>query len=79
MWQHKSKSHFITTKVADIDKCSLVAPKAALIFASFIVMPILASLNLIYIDATAVVADASNFPMLFALVSKLAFVKGCEH
>jgi len=55
MWQQIFKSHRITTKVAAADKCSLAAFKAALVFISIIVMPIVASLNLIYV---VVVVDA---------------------
>jgi hypothetical protein len=53
MWQHISKSHRITTKVDAADKCSLAAFKAALDFIPIIVMPVVASLNLLYVVAAA--------------------------
>ena len=58
IWQHIVKSQRITTKVVVADKCSLAAFMAALVFISIIVMPIVASLNLIYavVDAVATTA-----------------------
>ena len=53
MWQQIVKSHRITTKVADIDKCLLAAFKAALIFISIIVILIITSLNLISVVVAA--------------------------
>jgi len=60
MWQYIRKSHCITTKVADADKCLLAAFKATLVFISITVIPIISSLNLINVSAHAgvvVVAD----------------------
>ena len=53
MWQHKSKSHRITTKVDVADKCSLADFKTALVVNPIIVMLIITSLNLIFIVADA--------------------------
>jgi hypothetical protein len=58
MWQQIVKSHRITTKVADIDKCLLVAFKAALVFIPIIAMLIITPLNLIFVAAAAADADA---------------------
>ena len=60
IWQHIKKSHRITTKVAALDKCLLAAFKAALVFISIIVMPIVASLNLIFVFVAAAVAVATH-------------------
>ena len=57
MWQHIVKSYRITTKVDVDDKYSLAAfKKAALIFVSIIVMLVVASLNIISVDAAAAAA-----------------------
>ena len=55
MWQHIVKSNRITTKVDDVDMCSLAAFKAALVFIPIIVRLIITSLNLISVAAAAVV------------------------
>jgi len=53
MWQHTSKSRFITIKVAAADKCLLAAFKAALISIPIIVMLIITSLNFILVSNVA--------------------------
>jgi len=50
---------FITTKVVDADKCSLVVFKADLFF-STIGIPIVVSLNLISVYVATVVATACD-------------------
>ncbi len=59
MWQQILKSHRMTTKVVATDKCLLAAFKAALVFISIIVMPVVASLNLILVSVVAAVAIAN--------------------
>ena len=62
MWQHISKSHVFTTKVVAADKCLLAAFNAALVFfISIIVMPIIASLNLISVVVVAAYAADADF------------------
>jgi hypothetical protein len=56
MWQHIVKTHRIKTKVVVADMYSLAAFKAALVFIPIIVMPIVASLNIISVAVAA--ADA---------------------
>ena len=53
MWQHKSKSYRITTKVDAADKCSLAAFQVALVFIPIIVMLVITSLNRIYVSVAA--------------------------
>ena len=60
MWQHIRKSHRITTKVVVADTCSLADFKATVVFILIIAMPIVASLNLIYVAAAAVDVAATD-------------------
>jgi hypothetical protein len=54
VWQHIRKSHRITTKVVAADKRLLTAFKAALVFIPFIVMLVVASLNITSVVVVAV-------------------------
>ena len=61
MWQHIRKSHRITTKVVVADKFLLAAFKAALAFPiSIIVIPIIASLDLIYVSIIVAFVDVAD-------------------
>jgi hypothetical protein len=55
-----SKSRFIRTNVVFADKYFIAAFKAALVFISNIVMPIVASINIISVVVVAVVVNVAT-------------------
>ena len=55
-WQHIRKSHRITTKVVVANTRLLTAFMVALVFIPIIVMPVVASLNIIYVGVADAVA-----------------------